>query len=223
MPKIPKSGVYCILNTLTDKKYIGSASGTIIGHWKMHLEQLREGIHVNKHLQRAWDKYGEAAFEIITIELCKPESCIAREQHWLDFYKAYNPLYGYNICPTAGSMLGFKHSEESKQKLSLIMQNRDPEIRRLQGDKLRGRKHTPEHIAKIKAKSGNRKGVKLSEETKAKISAVQKGIPKSEEFKAHLAKIRTGWKFSEESKAKMRVSAQARCARQATERKTHHG
>ena len=69
-------------------------------------------------LQRAWNKYGAEAFEWNLIEECPIELLIIREQIWISLRQAYNPKRGFNICPRAGSFLGYKHTPESRQKMS---------------------------------------------------------------------------------------------------------
>lgn len=56
--------------------------------------------------------------------------------------------------------------------------------------------------------SRSRLGVKLSEETRAKMSIAHRGIPHSPERKAKMSASRIGKKFSDETKAKLRQ----RCA-----------
>lgn len=61
--EIPRtSGVYQILCLPTGKVYVGSAVD-LYGRWRDHRRYLRQGIHHNKYLQAAWDKYGEESFE----------------------------------------------------------------------------------------------------------------------------------------------------------------
>lgn len=72
------------------------------------------GVHVNSHLQNAYDKYGNDSLEFEIIEYIEiddniKETLLEREQFWID---TVNPEY--NILPIAGSTLGFKHTEETK-------------------------------------------------------------------------------------------------------------
>ena len=46
------------------------------------------------------------------MEYCAPENTIEREQYYLTSLKPK-----YNILKVAGSLLGYKHSEETKGKL----------------------------------------------------------------------------------------------------------
>jgi group I intron endonuclease len=79
---------------------------------------LLKNKHDNSILQNAYNKYGKDSFEFEVIETIEIDDDIKkrlldREQFWID---ALNPEY--NILPVAGSSLGFKHSEETKQKIS---------------------------------------------------------------------------------------------------------
>jgi hypothetical protein len=61
-------------------------------------------------------KYSYYNFKIEILEDCNNESLKIREQYYLDLLKPE-----YNICKTAGSMLGFKHSLKTIEKFK----NRD--------------------------------------------------------------------------------------------------
>lgn len=81
-----------------------------------------------------------------------------------------------------GPMKGRHHTEESKRKMS---------------QKLKGRHHTEETKRKLKERVPNRKGVKLSEETKRKISEANKGAGIGKKGK------KKGFIVSEETKRKI--------------------
>ena len=57
-------------------------------------------------------KHGYSNFSLIILEYCDSEKCIEREQYYLDLIKPE-----YNILQTAGSNLGYKHTEETLAKL----------------------------------------------------------------------------------------------------------
>jgi hypothetical protein len=61
---------------------------------------------------KALIKYGYSNFKLEILEYCTIEDIRAREQYYLDILKPE-----YNLLPTAGSSLGFKHSEESLVKM----------------------------------------------------------------------------------------------------------
>ena len=62
---------------------------------------------------RALVRYGYSIFKLEILEYCKPEQCREREQHYLD-----NFPHEYNLIPTAGSCLGLRRSEATRQKMS---------------------------------------------------------------------------------------------------------
>nr|YP_009568477.1 GIY endonuclease [Drechslerella brochopaga]QBL02557.1 GIY endonuclease [Drechslerella brochopaga] len=57
-------------------------------------------------------KHGYSNFSLEILEYCEAENCIEREQFYIDLYKPE-----YNILKFAGSNLGYKHTEETLDKL----------------------------------------------------------------------------------------------------------
>lgn len=177
------TGVYAIRCTANGKVYVGSAAVSFEERWKSHRNSLRGRCHHNRYLQRAWLKQGEAAFEFVVLEECDPTQCIEREQFWIDSKRAAVRPYGYNLSPTAGSLLGYKHSDEAKAKSAAVK---------------RGKTHTAETRAKLAA---HFRGKPLSESHKEAISKGAAGKPKSEEHRKRVSEAKTGKKrppFSEE-------------------------
>ena len=62
-----RSGIYCIENISTNKKYIGQ-SVDIHTRWCHHRSELKNHTHFNDYLQKSWDKYGEDDFKFYVIE-----------------------------------------------------------------------------------------------------------------------------------------------------------
>jgi group I intron endonuclease len=140
------TGVYCILNLVNGKRYVGSSS--VMGLEKRtaaHLYYLRLDKHPNNHLQRSWNKHGEEQFVVLYLERCAPDDCLRCEQYWMGHYRSANPKVGYNQSPTAGSNLGMKFgplSEERRQQISQQITGikRSPETCKKIGDAHRGTK-----------------------------------------------------------------------------------
>jgi len=93
--------------------------------WGIHRSDLRRGVHDNPHLQYAWDKYGEDAFEFMVCEYVEDhEKLIEREQYWFDFHRMLTKVYNYGSM-VRHPMLGRKASVESRQKLSAAHKGRN--------------------------------------------------------------------------------------------------
>ena len=192
------SGVYLILNTKNNHKYVGS-SVNLSRRERIHFHKLNKQTHENTHLQRAWNKYGEDAFDLHALALCAREkkSLLALEQHFIDLL-----LPEYNILPIAGSPIGYIHTKESRTKMS---------------NAGKGRKHTVEHNAKISVAN---KGRKHTPEAKANMSAAgMRRPPPSAETKAKLSAALKGRKVTDEHKAKISESLKGHKPTKETRRK----
>lgn len=106
-------GVYEIVHLDTGRQYIGSASTTFAKRWKLHRHQLRRGTHHSRHLQNAWNKYGEQAFAFRKLVICAPADVLMYEQRLLDGLKP-----AFNVAPIAGSAKGVRHTDETKKAMS---------------------------------------------------------------------------------------------------------
>lgn len=166
------SGIYKIENVFNKKCYIGSAVSLRI-RWNKHKNDLRKNIHINRHLQSAWNKYGENAFVFEMLEAVLDKSMlIDREQYYFDISRPE-----YNVCPVAGSTLGVKHSEEICRKFSIVSSFRrlkgvpkPAEQRQKMSESHKGKVFTEEHKQKLRDAAKVRKGKPLSGEHKRKIS-----------------------------------------------------
>ncbi len=109
------SVIYKIENTINSKIYVGSAIN-FINRKRNHTSALNRNKHHSIHLQRAWNKYGKNSFKFSIIEKCNKKQLIKKEQYWMDTLQVIKN--GYNICPSARSRWGFKHTKKTKQKIS---------------------------------------------------------------------------------------------------------
>lgn len=117
------SGIYKISNILDNRIYIGSAEN-FNKRWKLHLNRLKDKKHHSVKLQNWCNKYSINYLIFEIIELCEPikEILLAREQHYLDTIVDFKK--DWNVCKIAGSTLGYKHTEEFKNKCKDIIQKR---------------------------------------------------------------------------------------------------
>jgi group I intron endonuclease len=233
-------GIYSITNVANGKRYFGS---TVFWQARKshHRARLRRQEHPNKHLQAAWNKYGEDTFEFaFELSVHEPFLCWI-EQIYLDANDG-----GYNKAKCAAAPgRGRKHTAAEKEM-----------IRRFWIGRKRG-KQSADHIAKwleamkkkladpayhekLKRAHANRqprsaatrakmsramKGRKLSSEHRRKISASRKGMKLSaehvakmkkrrltQEQKAAIGRRQNGKRLSDETKVKMRAAQSARRA-----------
>jgi len=112
------SGIYAIINIYNDKCYIGSAI-KLKRRWQDHLKHLKSNKHHSILLQRAFNKHWINPFLFIVIEYCEKDRLIEKELHWMNELKPE-----YNLAPIAGSCLGYKHTVETKKKMSEANKNK---------------------------------------------------------------------------------------------------
>lgn len=173
-----KSGVYQILNIEANKVYIGS-SVNVLNRMKDHKKALMTNAHGNRHLQRAWNKYGAEAFIFERLERVPVARILEREQHWIDFYGAAVRKNGYNICPMAGNTLGFKPTKEQRKKIS--------ERNSGAGNPMYGKTHSAEARAAL---SAFHTGLKMPKEFREKMSIVTKGENNGMHGKRHTVEVK---------------------------------
>lgn len=138
-------GIYCIECMTTNTKYIGQTSENFYRRWIFHKWHLKNNHHSNTYIQNAWNKYGEdsfkfyplESFELIEKKNVTLEKLNELEQYYIEKYDTFNN--GFNLTTGGDSckmrplsdeakrkigeknrinMLGKKHSEETKKKMS---------------------------------------------------------------------------------------------------------
>lgn len=211
-----KAGIYRILNIKNDKQYIGS-SRNIKSRWHDHRSLLRSNKHHSKHLQAAWNKYGEENFKFEVLWFLEPnrEILLIEEQQCLNFLSCE-----YNSNKIAISTLGFKHSEESKRKMSIAKRAMSQETKsKMSRARLgkspsnKGRSHSKETRDKISTAitgNTNRKGHHHSQDTKNKIGAASKGRKHTTENRKKISEVLSRRGCSPETKKKLSIKAKVR-------------
>jgi group I intron endonuclease len=96
-------GIYCIRNTINNKRYIGS-SINIENRWYVHKSRLKLNKHHSDHLQKSYNiESTNFQYEILEVTLDKDQLEI-REQYWIDHYLSYKSDNGYNACRTVSKI-----------------------------------------------------------------------------------------------------------------------
>ena len=222
--------IYKIINTTNGKFYVGSTTNTQ-ERFRTHRNRLRKGRHHSKHLQAAWNKYGEKVFVFFVVEdIPQGQSLREAEDRWLAEHVGTEKCYNtskYSDTPMRGIAkedhpnFGRPKTEEERQAISATL--KEFYAQDITNHPRFGKQHTEEAKERIRQKrladpTRYWLGKQRSVETKAKVSAAQKGKPKpsgrvvSEEGRAKIcANIEAGrshkhWlgrKHTEEAKAKM--------------------
>lgn len=156
------SGIYMILNKVTEDYYVGSAStNKIYSRFSNHLIYYR-GSKLVKH---AVKKYKLQNFAFIVLELFPYIVNKENNKDLLNLEDKYLKLLlpNYNILTEAGNSFGYKHSEIDRQKMKDIYS----EARRERiGNLNRGKILSAITIEKIRNKALNKPS--MSEETRKK-------------------------------------------------------
>lgn len=177
--------IYKIINLINNKFYVGSTNNHY-ERFRVHRNRLRGNKHHSKHLQAAWNKYGEESFVFHVIEEIVDASLLrAAEDVWLSEWVGKEQCYNtsrYSDSPMRGlpkeqtPMYGKNHSDETKQLIR--------DARLIQDDPRTGKTHseeTKERIRKAKLANPSRAwlGKTRDEETRKKIGDTQRGVTKA--------------------------------------------
>ncbi len=161
-----KHYLYIIENIVKPGVYIGITQVSVARRWGCHKGRLRAGKHHSPYFQNAWDKYGEAAFQISEVrEYATKEAMCKAEADTITWYRqqgvsVYNIADGGTVGP-----LGVRQLPEAVERRAA---------------KTRGRKRSPEAIARTAL---GHKGHRHSEETKRTLREQRIGKRRTEEYK----------------------------------------
>jgi group I intron endonuclease len=204
--------IYKIINVVNNKFYVGSTTNKKV-RFRQHRKLLRGNRHHCKHLQAAWNKYGEDKFEFVVVEnVPQDKELWVVEDEWLSKNVGQEHCYnsGYAaVAPWRGvygsnhPKFGVPQTEDQKEKISATLKEfyaadyfNHPRV---------GKTHSEETKLKIRqnrtptaGQNHYRYGKTLSEETKQKIGDAQRGKPKAE-----------GRKVSEQGLLKIKANIEA--------------
>lgn len=171
-----KSGIYCIENLKTNKKYIGQ-SVDVNDRWRRHKYDLNKNSHDNSYLQNAWNKYGEEYFSFYVLEYCSSDLLDEKERYYIDYYNTLDRDLGYNL-KSGGQDHNFQ-CEEVRKKISTsnkkVYQNSN--LREIRSNDALKQWANPEIKEKIMGKNNGMYGKHHTEEARKKMSEKKKGKP----------------------------------------------
>lgn len=132
-----------------------------------------------------WENFTKEIIDIYNGDQVK-EGLNALETYWITHYDSVKS--GYNCLSDGGSVLGYRHSEVTKEKIRQCASLRV---------------HSDESKKKMSDRS---KGREISENTRLKLKIASTGKRHSVETKIKLRNIRIGRKHSNETRKKMSQS-----------------
>ena len=186
--------IYKIINLMNGKFYVGSTTNQKV-RFRQHRKLLRGNRHHCKHLQAAWNKYGEDKFDFARVEIIPDaESLCAAENVWLLAHVGKD--YCYNAgrsaeAPMRGRVgalhpsFGVAVPAEQKEAISKTLKAFYATEGTVHPNA--GKVFTAEERAKLSAgRKGKgagpnhyRHGTTLSAEVREKIGAAQRGVKKA--------------------------------------------
>ena len=98
-------------------------------------------------INKALLKYGYSQFNLDILEYCEAKDLIKKEQYYINNLKPE-----YNVLKTAYSSLGYKHTKESKLKISMANKGkkRSEEFKKMASAILKGGKKSKDTIEKMR-------------------------------------------------------------------------
>ena len=200
-----KSGIYCIENITTNKKYIGQSTD-INDRWRKHISELNHNSHHNDYLQKAWNKYGEDDFEFYILEYCNEDELDEKENYYINFYDTIDRKYGYNL--KSGGQAHCHHTEEVKNKISESNKKayQNQELRELRSINALKQWANPNIKEKIMGSNNGMYGKHHNEETRQKISKNRSGIPSHKRNRTPVFCIELNRKFDDATEAGKKLS-----------------
>lgn len=106
--------IYKITNLKNNKIYIGFTINEIQVRLRNHIRASRQNKKRHTYLHSAIRKYGEDFFIIEEIEQGVNKKLLKeREKYWIEYFKP-----DYNLTKGGEGCLGYKHSKETKTKIT---------------------------------------------------------------------------------------------------------
>lgn len=108
--------VYLIVNIVNDKMYIGFTTQTTQIRLSKHFRDAKSGR--DTHLCRAIRKHGEENFQILVLSTFKTKTeALIAEKRYIDIFGLKE--HGYNMTSGGEGTFGHRHSNETKNKMSI--------------------------------------------------------------------------------------------------------
>ena len=130
-----KNVIYCYVNLIDSKKYVGQTSTKLKYR---HYQHLRDKNRRKDYFHNAIKKYGIENFKLEILHIGDKYSLDLLEIYYIEKWNLLDNKYGYNL-KTGGS--SGKHTDNTKQKMSNYAKNRTEEHRLHLSESLKGEKN----------------------------------------------------------------------------------
>lgn len=157
--------IYMFVNKVNGKKYVGLTSRSLEERTAEHLRH--DATLFDKKLR----EYGITNFDLIVLDVADTlEELNEKEKYYIKLFETLVPN-GYNLCEGGGVTKGYKHREESKQKMSESKKQKD-----ISGENnpFYDKHHTEEARERMRKAWTEERRKKLSEESKNRKHSTKK-------------------------------------------------
>lgn len=202
--------VYCHINKTNNKKYVGITEQKVENRWR------NGNGYKNGYFKNAIKKYGWNNFEHIVLKdnLSQYEA-EELEIYYISIWNLTDKSFGYNLCNGGNTSDGYKHTNESKEKMrlshiGLSSGSKNPMYCKCHTEEVKKEisnhnknyyKNKENHPLYQKYGEANPNyGKSRNYEQKQKISNALKGRTFTEEHKQNLSNALKGRKISDEQK-----------------------
>ena len=160
-----KYEVYCIINKINNKKYIGITIQGYKNRFKDHIKEAK--ANSDRYLCRAIRKYGENNFDIKVIDdkINDYTELLEKEKYYISILKTLIPN-GYNMTLGGEGTLGRPVKEITREKIRLSKIG-----------------NIPWNKGKLNSQKGYWKGKNMPDTARKKMSLAKKGKKLSDETK----------------------------------------
>lgn len=168
--KHPICGIYMLQCRITGERYIGQS----VDIMRRYDEHKTPHAYPPNRLHDDMKRMGLNNFDLLILEECSNEMLDEREIYWI---ATLNPEY--NVCIGGKGVKGYKPTDEQKEisRQAALKQWREMD------------EETKQRIIKCNL-TGHRKGYKMSDETKEKISKRLRGRQWTPEIRAKIAEAK---------------------------------